>query len=595
MADYYSILKKTISGLPANTAQNRRVVYEKASLAIDRQLRSLNPPPTEEAIARQMASLGQAIEQMEREYRLADQAAARAPAQPAAAPAQAPSPRPAPAAPQATARPAMPAGVRPAAQPPLAGSAQPPQRPSMATPQRPAPPPQRREPDVGIPPVASADNPDAPVAGRPASPRPAAPAAQPGGPRVGAAQPRPQQAPLAGSAPPRQPAPDVPAFDDSLDSFDDFAPPPPGRDTAQPRRPAEPARRGSGRVLSLVVALVVLALIGGGAYALWQNREPLMAALGLGEQPAQPGPASPEPAQETGTQETAPAAEQAGEPAPAEDDKEDARLSQSGQTVPGQAEVPPAREAGQPTEPQTDTQTGLAPLPGTEEDAADESVQVNPVDEGQQLPGLDDSPDAAEATPAPGAPAAPAENAELPAIAQKAYLYEEGTAGAGATRDNAAVVWTLANESPAEDRPPEAVIRGKFDVPGRGLVLNVTIKRNVDEALPASHIIELAFESPADFTGGSIDNVARFVMKSSEQARGEGLIAVPAKIDTGYFLIALNNLAQAVETNRKLLIDSTWIDIPIGYTSGKRALVTLEKGAIGDKVFRDAFADWDAR
>ena len=84
-------------------------------------------------------------------------------------------------------------------------------------------------------------------------------------------------------------------------------------------------------------------------------------------------------------------------------------------------------------------------------------------------------------------------------------------------------------------------------------------------------------------------------MKSNEQARGEGLVAVPAKIDTGYFLIALNNLEQAEETNRKLLLDSEWIDIPLGYTSGRRALVTLEKGAIGDKVFNDAFADWDKR
>jgi hypothetical protein len=70
---------------------------------------------------------------------------------------------------------------------------------------------------------------------------------------------------------------------------------------------------------------------------------------------------------------------------------------------------------------------------------------------------------------------------------------------------------------------------------------------------------------------------------------------VPVKIDTGYFLIALNNLETATATNKRLLIDSSWIDIPLGYTTGRRALVTLEKGAIGDKVFRDAFADWDKR
>jgi len=158
-----------------------------------------------------------------------------------------------------------------------------------------------------------------------------------------------------------------------------------------------------------------------------------------------------------------------------------------------------------------------------------------------------------------------------------------------ASRSDAAIVWELAQQSPSPGEPAEAVVLGRLDIPDKSLSMTITLKRNTDEGLPASHIIELNFE------GGEIDNVARFVMKSSEQARGEGLVAVPAKIDTGYFLIALNNLPQAVETNTKLLLESDWIDIPLGYTTGRRALVTLEKGAVGDKVFREAFEDWKNR
>ncbi len=44
-------------------------------------------------------------------------------------------------------------------------------------------------------------------------------------------------------------------------------------------------------------------------------------------------------------------------------------------------------------------------------------------------------------------------------------------------------------------------------------------------------------------------------MKANEQARGEGLVAVPVKIDAGYFLIALNNLEQAAATNKRLLLE----------------------------------------
>ncbi|GIL01984.1 MAG: hypothetical protein BroJett030_18830 [Alphaproteobacteria bacterium] len=591
MADYYSILKKTISGLPANTPENRKVVYGKARQAIDRQLRSLDPPPTNDAIARQMQMLEQAIVRMEAEFR-----GVTPPPAAAAAP------------PPASTRPAQPperhAGVglspRPASQPaPPAGVGLSP-RPGGLSP---------------APPRSAA--PATPTHGRPlATPAPSAPATQP---RAQAARPMPDTAPanagrpLAGSAPPpwrddltvadqRPPAAQrgapaqrplagstaipglddddlAPAYDDSLDALDDVD----DVIAAPEHRSPRPAPRRSGRALSLIVTLAVVALVGVGGYALWRNKEPLMAALGLdggrpgepvvAEQPQQPQ----EPEQPATTTETPPEAE------PGDDaGKEDVRLSQSGETVPGPDRVAPqapaVREAGEPALPST------TPLP------EGPAAQVSPVEEPGE-PGQAET--GSEATP--GETETAAEPQALPAIAQKAFLYEEGGTGAGATRDNAAVVWALEQEAPAEGMAPEAVIHGSFDVPGRGLAMHIFIRRNVDEALPASHIIELVFEAPPDFSGGNIDNVARFVMKSSEQARGEGLIAVPAKIDDGNFLIALNNLSQAIETNRRLLIESTWIDIPVGYTSGKRALVTLEKGAQGDKVFRDAFVDWDGR
>jgi hypothetical protein len=37
-----------------------------------------------------------------------------------------------------------------------------------------------------------------------------------------------------------------------------------------------------------------------------------------------------------------------------------------------------------------------------------------------------------------------------------------------------------------------------------------------------------------------------------------------------------------------------WIDIPIVYRTGRRALMTLERGIPGDKVFDDALKAWAA-
>ena len=524
MADYFSILNKTIAGLPSNSAETRQFVYAKARQAIENRLRAINPPPGKEAIEKQMQVLEEAVRRIEAEQVLQELMSAPDP-----------EPEPAPPPPHAAAQ------AQAVLQPKIEAASlrQPPQAPAQS---------QQRD------------------SGRNGN----------GGMAAELPAPQTRQA-----LPPRA---EPPAYDSSLDSLDTL-----DRSTGRPGqvRREDTRRRGSGGWLGATLSFLMLALLAGGAYALWLNKEPLMKAIGIDQgfvfgDAGQPenGPQS-QTAQDQLAQEDeaphqaddAPAVREAGDGTAS--GKEDIRLDESGNSVPGQ------QAAG------ADQSEEDAGAEGQSTDGQqDQAQQVNPVNDGQQ---------AAAGTDEQAGGQTPGDQVAAPAIGQKAFLYEEGSTGAGATRDNAAVVWSLAQEPPAEGLPAEAVIRGQFDVPGRGVTMQLSIKRNSDEALPASHVIELLFNAPADFSGGSIDNVARFVMKSSEQARGEGLVAVPARIDAGYFLIALNNLPQAVDTNRKLLLESSWIDIPLGYTSGRRALVALEKGAIGDKVFRDAFADWDKR
>lgn len=513
MADYHSILNKTISGLPNNNAQTRNLVYQRARTAIDKQLRAITPPPSEEAIARQMASLEEAIKRIEAENTSPQMAG---PAQPAS------SPSPVPTAPVA---------------PPAAA---PPQQPTAA-------------------------------------PRaPGAPAPAPQAPEFSVAG---ERGPDPGARPP--------AYDSSLDDLADSERPVkvgrsrgsalPGDNTAGKRR--------SGFATALIV-LIVIALIGGGGYALWLNKEPLMAALGLDGQT--------EPAQTAVQQEDAPEEESADTSAAAgeeEASKEEARLGSDGSTVaPAPRDVTSnAREpAGQvPAQPGAGTTgednapsvalPGAEPIPGSDQS---EDQQVNPVNDGSSQAGQS------------GLPSAPALSSQL---GQRAYLYEEGVASAPASRDDGEMVWSLDEEAPEEGQPREPVIKGRLDIPNRGLTMDMLIRRNTDESLSASHLIELVFKTPSDFTGGSIDTIARFVLKPSEQARGEPLIAVPVKISAGYFMIALNNLEQARDANEKLMLDADWIDIPVSYSTGRRALVTLSKGDSGEEVFTQAFEDWKNR
>jgi hypothetical protein len=550
MADYYSILNKTISGLPAKTAENRKLVFAKARMAIDRQLRAVNPPLSEDAVGRHMAALEAAIERIEAEHAVTNPAAAAA--TPAVQPTRIqPQQIPSVAQVSVAAHPVQPAAQQPGVRPAVQQSGV---RPAV---QQSGVRPAVQQPGVRSAPLAGSG--PAPVT-RSALQNPS-PVSRPVQP---AAAQRPQVSPLP-VRPKGEPQFDPPAFDTSLDAVGEVDRPVRIRPAPAARSYGEPARRSSGATTTAIVSLVLVLLLAAGAYALWRNKEPLLAAIGLGGGAvAEPVPAD------------------SATPAPANaEQKEEARLGDSKQPAEGTdgaengTPAPDAKPAQAETTTQAEQPTGAA---NGETNAA--QPQVKPVEEAGSS--------ALSEQPAPTQSSLPA------GVAQKAYLYEEGTAsGSGATRDDAAIVWTLDSQPAGDGLPAEPVIKGRLEVPGRGLVMDISIKRNVDEALPASHLIELVFVAPPDFSGGSIDNVARFVMKANEQARGEGLVAVPAKIDTGIFLIALNNLDQAKETNKRLLLESSWIDIPVGYTTGRRALVTLEKGAAGERLFREAFDAWD--
>ncbi|QDY99952.1 hypothetical protein FQ775_05945 [Nitratireductor mangrovi] len=351
----------------------------------------------------------------------------------------------------------------------------------------------------------------------------------------------------------------------------DTPPPPPPRASNRRALPG-----GTGRWLAAAVALLV---IGGAGYGLWLNRDSFAGLFGSA--PAEvaeetTAPVEPEPLEE----EAVAAAEEepevaAAEPAdtqPADEDggtqKFTQRLNPDGsETDPGPAGGD--AEVGEGTSLASATQPGEEPLPGTGETAAAAAGDEAPVEQG-------DSSEAAVL------------------VGQKAIFYEERTAVAEGTADSGSVVWSIAQESPGADLPPEPAIRAEATIPDKDLQLRLTVRRNADQTLPASHIVELIFLTPENFASGPIDNVLRMTLKDTEQAAGSPLLGIPAKIADGFFLVALNDGETEVEQNLRLLRQQKWIDVPIVYKSGRRALITMEKGLPGEKVFEEALKAWEA-
>jgi hypothetical protein len=192
--------------------------------------------------------------------------------------------------------------------------------------------------------------------------------------------------------------------------------------------------------------------------------------------------------------------------------------------------------------------------------------------------------------PAAGVPA-PA-NAPAAAVAQKVVLYDEDPSNPKGIRYVGSALWRTETVSPGPGLAPELAIRADVEIPERHMRMTWSLRRNTDKALPASHTIEIMFTLPADFPEGGVGNVPGVLMKQDEQARGVPLAGLAVKVTNGYFLIGLSAVDVDVQRNVQLLKERDWFDIPLVYTSGKRAILAMEKGTPGVRAFEEAFRAW---
>ena len=190
----------------------------------------------------------------------------------------------------------------------------------------------------------------------------------------------------------------------------------------------------------------------------------------------------------------------------------------------------------------------------------------------------------------PAAPA-PATQAAVPA-AQKVVLYEEDPADPNGKRFVGSAIWRTETVTPGPGQPPELAIRADVEVPERKLAMTWSLRRNTDKGLPATHTVEIMFKLPADFPSGGISNVPGILMKQAEQTRGTPLAGLAVKVTPGFYLIGLSNAETDKDRNLQLLKERGWFDIPVVYNNNRRAILALEKGTPGERVFADAFKAW---
>ncbi|MFC3703778.1 hypothetical protein ACFOOL_03285 [Devosia honganensis] len=639
MADYKELLRRAISALPENNGAARRAVYEKARSALVGQLRAIQPPLPARDITQHRLQLEDCIRQVEQEASEAvislgrDGPLAPRPTAPAvtprpepapAQPAPAPEPEPPPAAPE----PAEPAvaeapeaedgpaeeraeasttsiediiaeaaatsgvsvsadegtGRDPSPDPALPEAGQPapesapPARPSFFTPRPPttaanadtargvsqtAPPP-RIEPSLG----------GAALARRPAAEPEADAAIEP----VEAALSSIREVDLeeddtreaegaieraietldreargepTATLPEREAAPPL----DGEEAGDDAGFAPAG---AQPRP-------GAGLTIFLIVFALLLAGVGGAG--LWAWRE------GYVDLDQMFG-------RTTAVTETATVSEQPTLPT-MDSSPTDPALNEEGAARPGNTAATTTTE---PTSALEGVEDRLDPTPEPVTPTGNESVLPSigngEIKTEERLSGEETSISSANDPAASVDPAVLAGNQSL--------LLEASSDGqSGAVPFSGTVDWT---EGVDEIGMPTLV--AEASIPARNLGVSIVIRKNSDPVLPASHLMEISFEVPDTFIGGSIATLAGVLLKDEELVPGTALAGAAARVVGNSFLFALSASPNDAANNSSLLESRRWLDLAVVYGTGRNAILTLEKDDEAQVLFDKVLTAW---
>lgn len=175
-----------------------------------------------------------------------------------------------------------------------------------------------------------------------------------------------------------------------------------------------------------------------------------------------------------------------------------------------------------------------------------------------------------------------------------AILYEERKGSSQADISTGNIVWELVEQgSEAFGASGLPSVRGNTRIQSRDINVRVEIMRNLDSSLPASHVIELEFKPGVLATADEVNNIAGIVTKANEQENGKLLSGAVVKVSDTLFWVAMSAQAADLASNTVALQKQSWFDIPIVFKSGKRAILTLEKGTAGTKAIDQAFVAWN--
>jgi hypothetical protein len=195
---------------------------------------------------------------------------------------------------------------------------------------------------------------------------------------------------------------------------------------------------------------------------------------------------------------------------------------------------------------------------------------------------------AAPATPAPEAPSAPA--APAPSAGRAAMLVASADNPQKPAVSLGSTVWSLIPAAPGQ--PATVGVKAEADIPDLKMHATMTLRKNSDPTLQATHTIDLKFSFAEGAPIAGFKDVGLPQMRKEDSTAAEALTSVKVKISDTYFLIALAKGESDIARNLDLMQTRSWFDFPLLLNDDRIAKVVFQKSPEGQAMLEKAFEAW---
>lgn len=184
---------------------------------------------------------------------------------------------------------------------------------------------------------------------------------------------------------------------------------------------------------------------------------------------------------------------------------------------------------------------------------------------------------------------------DAPKVTQKAILFEGDPRDTPGNAFVGEATWRNHSETNGASTKSRFIVTFDVKIPQRGLALSMSIRRDREENVALSHLIEFRIAPTENMPHGVVSDLLGVIMAKNERANGTALIGKVAKVGPGFFLFGLSGAGNDIQINISLLKEMAWMHIPIVFTDGLRGTIAIEKGKSGKRSIDDAIDNWNRK